>query len=113
MLRQVGRTLQKYLSFLFLPEQPDQLVLPDPQVAQDQLAPLAQQVLVDLLVLMVATEVTVLPDLLVVKDLLVLLARPDHLDLRDLLDHRVPLVVLHSSTTLAQLQQTATPVQVR
>ena len=62
MLRQVGRTLQKYLSFLFLPEQLDQLVLPDPQVAQDQLDPLAQQVLVAPPVQMVVMEAMVVRD---------------------------------------------------
>ena len=94
-------------------DQPVPLVrlgLRDPLVAQ---ALQGRQDLLDLLVLMVVTEVTVLLDLLVVKDLLVLLARPGQLDLRDPLDHRVPLAVLHLSTTLAQLQQTATPVQVR
>jgi hypothetical protein len=104
------------LTFLYLLAQLDQLVR---LVRLDRRDPLVEQALqglqdlVDLLVLMVVTEVTVLPDPLVVKDLLVLLARPGQLDLRDPLDHRVPLAVLHSSTTLAQLQQTATPVQVR
>ena len=62
MLRQVGRTQQKYLRFLFLPEQPDQLVLLDPQVAQDQLDPLAQQALVVPPVQMVVMEAMVVLD---------------------------------------------------
>ena len=116
MSRLLDQTRPKYLLSLYLLAQLDQ---PVRLVRLDRRDPLVEQALqglqdlLDLLVLMVVTEVTVLPDPLVVKDLLVLLARPGHLDLRDPLDHRVPLAVLLSSTTLAQLQQTATPVQVR
>ena len=113
MLRQVGRTPQKYLSFLFLPEQLVQLVLPDPQVAQDQLDPLAQQVPVAPPVQMVVMEAMVVQDPLVVKGLRDLQDRPDPQGRLVLLDHKVRLVVLHSSTILAQQQQIATPVQVR
>ena len=72
-----------------------------------------RQDLVDLLAPMVVTEVTVLPDPLVVKAPQDLLVRPDLQDLLVLLDRKVRLVVLHSSTILAQQQQIATPVQVR
>ena len=95
---------------LDLPVRLVRLDLPAPLVVQD---PRDQLDPVDPLVQTVVTGATVLPDPLVVKDLLGLLARLGHLDLPVLLDHKAPLAVLHLSTTLAQQQQTATPVQVR
>lgn len=116
MSRLLDQTRPKYLLSLYLLAQLDQ---PVRLVRLDRRDPLVEQALqgrqdlVDLLAPMVVMEVTVLQDLLVVKDLLGLLVRPAPQDLLDLLGHRVPLEVLHSSTTLARPQQTATPAQVR
>lgn len=116
MSRPLDQTQQKYLLSLSLLAQLDQ---PVRLVRLDLLVPLVVQDLrdqldpVDPLVPMVVTGATVLQAQLVVKVPQDLLARLGHLDLPVLLDHKVPLAVLHLSTTLAQQQQTATPVQVR
>ena len=96
-----------------------QLDLPVLLVRLDLRDPLVEQDLrdrldpVDLLGQTVVTEATVVQAQLVVKDLLDLVDRLAPQGLRDLRDHRVRLVVLHSSTILVPQQQTVTPVQVK